>query len=129
MLKMEEGKMKLTHSCIITNDVPKLTKFYNDVLQIEPQGEGSYIEFPTENGILSLFSLESMEQYAPNSTQTASNESIILEFEVKDVDKEYDRLRGMEIKWVMYPANLPWGIRAIYFHDPDGNLINFYTKI
>lgn len=122
-------KMKLTHSCIITNDITKLTKFYNELLQIEPQGEGSYIEFPTENGVLSLFSLESMEQYAPNSAQTASNKSIILEFEVRDVDKEYDRLRGMEIKWVMYPANLPWGMRAIYFRDPDGNLINFYTKI
>lgn len=121
--------MKLTHSCIITNDITKLTKFYNELLQIEPQGEGSYIEFPTENGVLSLFSLESMEQYAPNSAQTASNKSIILEFEVRDVDKEYDRLRGMEIKWVMYPANLPWGMRAIYFRDPDGNLINFYTKI
>lgn len=121
--------MKFTHSCIITNDVPRLTEFYKEILQIEPTGEGNYIEFPTENGLLSLFSIEAMEQYAPNSAQTASNKSIILEFEVPDVDKEYDRLKETEIEWVMYPANLPWGIRAIYFRDPDGNLINFYSMI
>ena len=71
---------------------------------------------------------EAMEQFSPDSTQTASNRSVILEFQVVDVDKEYERLNGMDLEWVMYPANLPWGNRSIYFRDPDGNLINFYTR-
>lgn len=129
MLKIEgEEKMKFTHSCIITKDVKSLCEFYKEILQIEPCGEGDYMEFPTENGILSLFSLEAMEQFSPDSTQTASNRSVILEFQVVDVDKEYERLNGMDLEWVMYPANLPWGNRSIYFRDPDGNLINFYTR-
>ena len=121
--------MKLTHNCIITEDVERLRTFYRDVLQIEPQHGGDYVEFPTEGGTLSLFRLSSHEKLAPGSMQTASNESIILEFQVADVDKEYARLQQMNIEWVKPPTTQPWGNRSIYFRDPDGNLINFYSRV
>jgi len=38
--------MKLTHSCIITGNVKKLSDFYQEVLQIKPQAYGDdYVEF------------------------------------------------------------------------------------
>jgi catechol 2,3-dioxygenase-like lactoylglutathione lyase family enzyme len=122
--------MKLTHSCIITGNIEGLREFYKDVLQIEPQIYGdSYVEFPTEGGILSLFSLEGHEDLAPGSARPAANQSLELEFQVADVDVEYDRMQGMEIEWVKPPTTQPWGNRSIYFRDPDGNLINFYTRV
>jgi len=27
------------------------------------------------------------------------------------------------------PTTQPWGNRSIYFRDPDGNLINFYSRV
>jgi catechol 2,3-dioxygenase-like lactoylglutathione lyase family enzyme len=58
--------------------------------------------------------------------------SIMLEFRVDDVDAEYARLRSIQrpdLEFVMAPTTLPWGNRSIYFRDPDGNLINFFTPV
>ena len=121
--------MNLTHTSIITEDVGRLRSFYQEVLQIEPIGEGAYVEFRTETGALSLFSLEGQERLAPGSMQGASNRTVMLEFHDQDVDKEYERLRQMDIEWVKPPTTLQWGNRSIYFRDPDGNLLNFYTRV
>lgn len=104
--------------------------FYKEVLQIEPQSYGdTYAEFPTEGGILSIFSLAAHEELAPGSAQSGTNRSIELEFQVADVDKEYDRLCEMTVEWVKPPTTQPWGNRSIYFRDPDGNLVNFYARV
>jgi len=122
--------MKLTHSCIITESIEGLRAFYKDVLQIEPQAYGdSYVEFPTECGTLSLFSLAAHEELAPGSARSAANRSLELEFQVADVDEEYERLQKMGVEWVKPPTTQSWGGRSIYFRDPDGNLINFYTIV
>ncbi len=120
--------MKLTHTSIITEDVGRLRSFYQAVLQIEPRGEGAYVEFRTETGALSLFSLEGQETLAPGSMRGASNKTVMLEFHVDDVDKEYERLKQMSIEWVKPPTTQQWGNRSIYFRDPDGNLLNLYTR-
>lgn len=26
------------------------------------------------------------------------------------------------------PATMPWGNRSLLFRDPDGNLVNFFTR-
>jgi catechol 2,3-dioxygenase-like lactoylglutathione lyase family enzyme len=52
---------------------------------------------------------------------------VILEFRVSDVDQEYVRLQSLVKTWVKPPTTQPWGTRSIYFRDPDGNLVDFYT--
>ena len=46
----------------------------------------------------------------------------MLDFQVEDVDVEYERLRSiaqLEIEFVLQPTTLPWGNRSIYFRDPE----------
>ncbi len=124
--------MKLSHVCIITKNLDRLKEFYQDILQLPPQQfKDDYVEFPTPGAILSLFKLESHEKLAPGSMQAGANKSVELEFQVADVDQEYTRLGKLKwkIDWVMPPTTLSWGNRSIYFRDPDGNLINFYTVV
>jgi catechol 2,3-dioxygenase-like lactoylglutathione lyase family enzyme len=52
---------------------------------------------------------------------------MILEFRVADVDREYARLKSLVEVWVKPPTTQPWGTRSVYFRDPDGNLVDFYT--
>ncbi|MTI46303.1 VOC family protein [Sporosalibacterium faouarense] len=120
--------MKLTHSCIITEDVKKLSEFYENVLQIEAQLYGEdYAEFEVGNAKLAIFDLKSHESSAPNSAKPALNKSMILEFHVEDVDIEYARLNKMEINWVKSPTTQSWGNKSMYFRDLDGNMISFYS--
>jgi catechol 2,3-dioxygenase-like lactoylglutathione lyase family enzyme len=118
----------LQNACVITNDVRRLVDFYEPVLALQAKWSGAdYAEFPTGVGVLAIFSAEAQEKYIPGAAVTAKNKSLILEFKVADVDQEYARLQNLVKLWVKPPSTQPWGTRSIYFRDPDGNLVDFYT--
>ena len=64
-----------------------------------------------------------------NSARPADNHTVIIEFLVDDVDKEFERLRTIVFEWVQEPTTMPWGNRSILFRDPDGNLVNLFTPV
>jgi catechol 2,3-dioxygenase-like lactoylglutathione lyase family enzyme len=118
----------LLNTCLITNDIQKLTAFYARILEIPPQKSGEdYVEFRTTAGTLALFSANAQEKYIPGSATAGQNHSAILEFRVANVDAEYARLHDIVTSWVKRPTTQPWGTRSIYFRDPDGNLVDFFT--
>jgi catechol 2,3-dioxygenase-like lactoylglutathione lyase family enzyme len=102
--------------------------FYEPVLALKAKWSGKdYAEFPRGVGLLAVFSAEAQEKYIPGAAEAAKNKSVILEFRVADVDQEYGRLQSLVQTWVKPPSTQPWGTRSIYFRDPDGNLVDFYT--
>ena len=118
----------LINTCLITKDVSGLAAFYARVLQIEPhKASESYIEFRTSAGVLALFAADAQESYIPGAATPGQNRSSILEFRVGNVDEEYARLHNLVTTWVKGPTTQPWGTRSIYFRDPDGNLVDFFT--
>lgn len=119
----------LVNTCLITKNVKKLVDFYTSVLQRDAQMSGQdYAEFHTGIGVLAIFSAQAQERYIPGSAVAAQNKSAILEFKVADVDAEYRRLQTVVKIWVKPPSTQPWGTRSIYFRDPDGNLVDFYSR-
>ena len=124
---------KLTYACVLSRDVDRLGDFYRAVLQLEPRSRGAYLEFQTQPGIFSIWSLDEYEQITRTAaTQDRSSGTVMLEFQVDNVDAEYERLRSLEsfeIEFVMPLTTLPWGNRSIYFRDPEGNIINFFTRV
>jgi catechol 2,3-dioxygenase-like lactoylglutathione lyase family enzyme len=123
---------KLTYACVLTRDIDRLGAFYRAVLQLEPRSRGAYLEFQTPPGILSLWSLAEFERVAgTTASEGPASGSVMLEFQVDDVDAEYTRLRNLDqvaIEFVMQPTTLPWGNRSIHFRDPDGTLVNFFSR-
>jgi catechol 2,3-dioxygenase-like lactoylglutathione lyase family enzyme len=125
---------KLTYACVLTRDIDRLDDFYRAVLQLEPtSSRSSYIEFGTQPGLFSVWALDDFEPITGTSASMAlAAGSVMLEFEVEDVDAEYARLQHLEqlaIEFVLAPKTLPWGNRSIYFRDPDGNLVNFFSRV
>jgi len=120
----------LVNTCLITTDVNHLAAFYTQVLGIEPHKDSDdYVEFRTSRGVLALFTASAQEKYIPGSARPGENHSVILEFEVDDVDREYARLRNIVTAWVKEPSTQPWGTHSIYFRDPDGNLVDLFTVV
>jgi catechol 2,3-dioxygenase-like lactoylglutathione lyase family enzyme len=120
----------LAHTCLITNDVKRLAEFYEAVLQSKGKwSSADYVEFITGPNTLAIFSFNAQQEYIPDSAEAAKNRSAILEFRVADADREYRRLRGIVKVWVKPPTTQPWGTRSIYFRDPDGNLVDFFTVV
>jgi catechol 2,3-dioxygenase-like lactoylglutathione lyase family enzyme len=121
--------MKLASTRIVTKDVPILAKFYEQLLRIAPVGTEDFIELRTSGSILAISSERGIGKFNAGSAVAEANRSMIIEFEVADVDAERTRLDSLVREWVLEPTNQPWGNRSMLFRDPDGNLINIYAKL
>jgi len=121
--------MKLAHTRIVTQDVQTLASFYEEITGIAAVGTGDYREFKTPSGSFAISSQSKMERHGAGTTVPASNHSAVLDFEVKDVDRERNRLHNIVDQFVMEPTDQPWGNRSMLFRDPDGNLITFFAPV
>jgi uncharacterized glyoxalase superfamily protein PhnB len=129
---MSRGKdpMKLALVTIVTANLEPMRTFYQEVLQIEPQiYRGNYIEFTTEAGTLALWRQSEWEAFGIAPMRGAANHSVLIELAVEDVDGEYARLKRLPMEWVQELTTHPWGHRAFYVRDPDGNILNFHTTV
>jgi uncharacterized glyoxalase superfamily protein PhnB len=119
--------MRLAYTRLVTRDVPGLAEFYAWLLQLPSMGSDQYVEIVTGDCKLSIVSKQSVDLFSAGAAEPATNQSVILDFEVEDVDREFRRLQGMISEFVLTPIDQPWGNRSMLFRDPDGNLINFFT--
>lgn len=128
----ETGKASghvLLNTCLITGRFNEMVAFYEAVLDTKAKRSGEdYAEFRSDRGVLAIFSEAAQERYIAGSAQGGNNKSVILEFQVRDVDAEFSRLQPIVKTWVKPPTTQPWGTRSIYFRDPDGNLVDFFRR-
>ena len=121
--------MNLKQTRLVTDDVQKLTQFYERLTGATAKiiSEG-YVEFQRSPCAgLAITSAATAQVYGEGVLASAANRSLVLNFEVNDVDVHYARLKEIVSEWVQLPTNLPWGNRAMLFRDPDGNLVNMFA--
>ncbi len=121
--------MRFNGICIVTQNVPRLCAFYREILRLEPEEGDVFKIIPTEGAVLSIFSSAHMEEMAQGCLKGAGYGSYTIEFEVEDVDQEFERLQAMNVEIVKPPTTQPWGRRSVWFRDPDRNIINFYVNV
>ena len=120
---------RLTSICLITNDVHRLRDFYTRLLDVTPEGDDTFATFSTGGISLSISSTEIMEKMAPSLTFDTHAGNCFLEFEVEDVDQEYARVQPLNVEIIKPPTTQPWGLRSVWFRDPQGNKINFFAHV
>jgi predicted enzyme related to lactoylglutathione lyase len=121
--------MRLAQTRLVTTDVPALARFYEELLGIAPIGSEDYVELCGPGSVLAISSKRSVDLFNAGAAAPAANRSVILDFEVKDVDRERSRLQELVAEFVLEPTDQPWGSRSMLFRDPDGNLINFFAPV
>lgn len=120
--------MRLVQARIVTSDVGRLAQFYERILDVHSAGSEEYVELRTLGATLAISSQHAANLGGAAATTPAQNRSVILDFEVQDVDAARRRLADFIESFVLEPTTQPWGNRAMLFHDPDGNLINFFSS-
>ena len=121
--------MTLASIRIITDDVDRLVAFYETVTGMAPARPAPvFAEFRTENGTLAVASTATVAMLGDRAPRPGRNDSLIIEFMVADVDAEFDRLQDSLDDVVLVPTTMPWGNRSTLFRDPDGNLVNLFSR-
>ena len=101
---------------VITDDITRLVKFYEDVTGLAPTWyTPDFAELATPKCTLAIGSTNTMAMFSAGAARPA--------------DGEYRKLKTVASEVVQEPTNMPWGNRSLLFRDPDGNLINFFTPV
>ena len=123
--------MELVQSRIVTDDVERLAAFYAALMGTDVALNEYYVEVPvgqTTVGFSKRRFTEFQESQAARTGKPCRRSGFVLDFLVDDVDAEYERIAALGVDWVMPPTDQPWGCRAMIFADPEGNLINVYSR-
>lgn len=115
---------------VVTSQIGTMRNFYAAVFGVEATGDADYVEFRTgADWLFALCAIGAIESAAPGAHAPGTNRCVRIELEVSDVDAEYERLQPVVRDWIVPPTDWPWGTRATWFRDPDGNLISLFSAL
>lgn len=124
--------MQLTSLRIITAIINPMVEFYETVTGVPATVyTPDFAEIKTPLATLAIGSVNTLAFFGDaDMAKPAQNRSVIIEFQVEDVDARYQAIQKyIKPNLVQQPTTMPWGNRSLLFRDPDGNLVNFFTPV
>jgi predicted enzyme related to lactoylglutathione lyase len=122
--------MELVQSRVVTDDVAGMAAFYATLIGTSIVLNDYYVEVPT-GGLSVGFSkcrFTECSRAGDGQGREVPSGQVILDFRVDDVDTEFTRIDQLGVDWVLKPTTQPWGSRSMVFRDPEGNLVNVYSR-
>ena len=127
---MSTPKIKFDMIGIFVNDLKKMVQFYQDVvgLEVEWEGEGSYVEFKHDGIRFSMFERKQLPNLLGQEPSFPKGINGTFELALKVGDKEnvdayYARMIKSGAQSIYEPRDEPWHMRSAMIADPEGNLI------
>lgn len=122
------------HTRLLIKDYQACFLFYRDTMGFEVTwDDGDYASFQDGDLRMAIFKRQMMAEAIGNidkPNDANCQDKIALIFEVADVDEYHHQLQEKGVQFVKAPLDYPsWGIRAAYFRDPDGNLIEINSGL
>ena len=122
--------MRFASIRVITDDVPRLVGFYEKVTGVSAEwGTELFAEIVFPACTLAIGGTPTVRIFGEGVALPAENRTVIVEFQVDDVDAEHERLKGIVADFVQLPTTMPWGNRSLLFRDPDDNLVNLFAPV
>lgn len=112
-------------------DMPTAIRFYRDLLGFEVVQTSPKLSEAAEdvnwamlrlNGVTLMLNTAYEPEHrpaAPDRARISAHDDVCLYFGCPDVDKAYHELRALGLD-VNEPKTAPYGMRQLYFTDPDG---------
>jgi catechol 2,3-dioxygenase-like lactoylglutathione lyase family enzyme len=124
--------MKTTsyYPVIMTGDVAGTARYYTDHFGFRPLFEADwYVHLQSsDDHRINLAILAGDHQTIP-AVARGRVSGLLLNFEVSDVDVEYERLKGAGLQILLPLRDENWGQRHFITADPNGVLIDVITPI
>ena len=122
--------MRLDGIGLFVDDMPKMIKFYRDVLGFEiKEDENAVNVYLIKDGTLfMLYERKNFEKMTNRKYEYIKGYNGHFEIALyvdtfEEVDKIYNEVINKGAKSVLEPVTEPWGQRTCYIADPEGNLI------
>jgi uncharacterized glyoxalase superfamily protein PhnB len=127
-MKVQEY-MKLASIRIIVRDIKAVVAFYETVTAQKAEWLAPvFAEVVTPSATLAIGSLETVDLFKEGSLQASANKTAVIEFQVEDVQAEFERLKH-DVEVVLEPKMMPWGNLTAQFRDPEGTVVGLYTPV
>ena len=113
---------------LFVHDFHKCLSFYRDALALEIiRLEPTFVAFKMDDHELHLLQIADGANVlgvdlSAFESQTGKLDRVLLCSQVDNVDAAYQTLSANGVEFTKAPVDQPWGIRAAYFHDPEGNI-------
>jgi lactoylglutathione lyase len=122
---------QLDYTMVVVSDMKCSVEFYRDKLGIPLKFESpEWTEFATGATTLALHGGGVAREYQDTGDQSKTAGACSIGFNVDDVDKTYEELKGKGITFVMPPTQREGeGIKLAVAIDPDGLPISFAQLI
>lgn len=120
---------------LITDRFDEMLRFYNEVLgfPIKQQLE-KYVEFENPTVKFAIATKQIMVEVTGDESYLKDTQSHSFELAFPAgtparVDEWFEKLVIQGAGIVKAPADMPWGQRAAFFSDPDGNVHEIYAPL
>lgn len=120
--------MKFASVRLVAQDFDRLVAFYTQLSGTPAThlAEG-FAEVRLDGATLAISAEQLIQRFNAGAAKAASNQSAILEFEVTDVNAVHERMHGA-CEVVIPPTVMPWGNHSLLMRDPDGSLVNVFSR-
>ena len=122
--------MNLDGFGLFVEDMPKMIKFYRDVLGFEiKESENAVNVYLIKDGTLFMiyerknFEKMTNRKYEYIKGYNGHFEIALYVDTFEEVDQKYNEVIDKGAKSILEPVTEPWGQRTCYIADPEGNLI------
>ena len=118
--------MKFASTRLIAADIQKMVSFYEMVTGASATWLAPvFAEIVTPAATLAIGAAETVRACQESSAEPGANRTALLEFQVQDIDAEYERLKG-RVVLVHELKTMPWGNKTFQFRDPEGTAVSLY---
>ena len=120
--------MKFASVRLVTLDVERLIAFYTKLsgLPAVRLADG-FAEIRLPGATIAISAEHLIQRFNAGAAPAAANRSAILEFEVDDVNRVLSSM-GSAALIVQEPTVMPWGNHSLLVRDPDGSLVNVFSR-